>query len=73
MTTKDSTTDNELLGMWNEIRQLVDDIDVDALKNANGVASAGVRLRKGLRLLKAKASKLVKLSVEKGKAEHAKK
>jgi hypothetical protein len=73
MTTTDKAEDGEILVLWKEIRQLVDDIDVDALKNDKGVSAAGVRLRKGLRLLKAKASKLVKLSVDKSKADHAKK
>ena len=58
-----------LLNTWQEIKTLVETLDVDVAKNANGNASAGVRARKGLRLLKARAGDLVKASVEAGKSK----
>jgi len=45
---------------WTEVKTLVEAIELDVLKNARGNASAGVRVRKGLRLLKKVASELVK-------------
>ena len=53
--------------MWNEIKTLVESLDADVRKNAGGNASAGVRARKGLRLLKTKASELVKTTIEASK------
>ena len=38
----------------NEIKVLVESLDLDVVKNANGNSSAGVRARRGLRLLKTK-------------------
>ena len=55
--------------LWNEIKTLVETIDVDVTKNVKGNASAGVRARKGLRLLRAKTSELVKATL--GKEEVA--
>ena len=52
---------------WNEIKVLVESIDLDVIKNASGNASAGVRARRGLRLLKSKASELVKTTIEEDK------
>jgi hypothetical protein len=49
---------------WNEIKTLVEQIEVDVTKNANGNASAGVRARKGLRTLKSKAAELTKATIE---------
>ena len=59
------------LDAWTEIKTLVETLDVDIRKNANGNASAGVRARKGLRLLKAKAADLVKTTIEQTKTEQA--
>lgn len=52
--------------LWTEIKTLVETIDVDVSKNAKGNASAGVRARKGLRLLRTKTSELVKATLGKG-------
>jgi hypothetical protein len=54
---------SQILNKWNEIKVLVESIDLDVLKNANGNASAGVRARKGLRTLKNAASELVKTTI----------
>lgn len=60
---------NPVLAKWNELKAIVEAIDLDVTKNARGVSAAGVRARKGLRTLKSKASELVKLSVELGKSK----
>jgi hypothetical protein len=49
---------------WDKLRTLVEQIDLDVRKNANGNAAAGVRARKGLRSLKTLAAGLTKLTVE---------
>ena len=64
-------TDNQVLAKWIEIRTVVESIDYDVIKNARGIAAAGVRARKGLRDLKAKVSDLVKLTVELEKDKRA--
>jgi hypothetical protein len=56
------------LDQWNEIKVLIESLDLDVHKNANGNASAGVRARRGLRLLKTKSSELVKITIESDKA-----
>ena len=57
--------------LWSEIKSLVETIDVDVSKNVKGNASAGVRARKGLRLLRTKTSELVKATLGKGDSETA--
>lgn len=52
---------------WNEIKVLVESLDLDVAKNAAGNASAGVRARRGLRLLKNKTAELVKATIEEDK------
>lgn len=59
--------ENEVMAKWNEIRTLVETLELDIVKNAKGTAAAGVRARKGLRTLKTRASELVKLTVERDK------
>ena len=61
------STETELLQKWQEIKILMESLEVDIAKNANGNASAGVRVRRGLRNLKSDASALVKISLEKDK------
>ena len=60
---------SEVLDKWNEIKVLIESLDLDVHKNANGNASAGVRARKGLRLLKKESSELVKLTIQKEKSK----
>ena len=62
-----SDTKSSILEQWERIKVIVDSTEVDLLKNANGNASAGVRARKGLRLLKTEAHELVKLTVAEAK------
>lgn len=61
-------SDNVILDKWNELKALVETVEVDVTKNAKGVAAAGVRARKGLRALQAEAKALVKLTIETEKA-----
>ena len=55
---------NNIIDKWSEIKTIIESIDLDINKNASGNASAGVRARKGLRLLKKEASDLVKITVQ---------
>ena len=59
---------NNILDQWNEIKTLIESLDLDVVKNANGNASAGVRARRGLRLLKSKSSDLVKATITEEKS-----
>jgi len=49
---------------WKRVKTLVESMELDIQKNAGGNASAGVRARRGLRLLKKEASALIKSMVE---------
>jgi hypothetical protein len=62
-----SQTDN-LISQWEELRVLVESLNLDIVKNANGNRSAGVRARRGLRDVKKQAAALVKVSLESDKA-----
>ena len=64
-------TENQVLAKWNEVKALVDALELDVVKNSSGVAAAGVRARKGLRELKAKVADLVKTTVELDKTNKA--
>ena len=61
-----------IINEWNEIKVLIESLDIDILKNADGNASAGVRARRGLRLLKSKSADLVKLTIEEDKKRKTK-
>lgn len=63
------SNDNEVLARWSEIKSLVEALEHDVAKNARGVSAAGVRVRKGLRELKAKAGELVKTTITLDKAK----
>ena len=62
---------SNILSKWEEIKTLVESIDLDVNKNAGGNSSAGVRARKGLRLLKKEAAELVKITVDADKQRKA--
>ena len=49
---------------WNKVKTIVESMDLDIQKNAGGNASAGVRARRGLRLLKKEAAALIKSMVD---------
>jgi hypothetical protein len=55
---------SQLIAKWDEIKLIVEALDHDVTKNARGTAAAGTRARKGLRLLKSRASELVKMTLE---------
>ena len=59
---------SRIVNKWTELKTLIESIDLDVHKNANGNASAGVRARRGLRALMKDASELVKLTIEEEKA-----
>ena len=55
---------SNLMSSWNELKVLIESLEVDVVKNASGNKSAGVRARKGLRLIKGQAAAIVKLSLQ---------
>ena len=55
--------DGKLLEEWGELKVLVESLELDVHKHAGGNSSAGVRARRGLRLLKGKAAEIVKISL----------
>tara|TARA_B100001123_G_C14524137_1_gene715514 strand:+ start:146 stop:340 length:195 start_codon:yes stop_codon:yes gene_type:complete len=57
----------EISTLWEEIKVLVETIEIDIKKNVAGNKSAGVRARKGLRQLKKNANDLVKSSISNDK------
>lgn len=56
-------SNSNLYDKWQEFKVLVESLEQDVVKNASGNKSAGVRARKGLRLLKTAASEIVKTSL----------
>tara|TARA_Y100001972_G_scaffold96327_1_gene118826 strand:- start:177 stop:371 length:195 start_codon:yes stop_codon:yes gene_type:complete len=62
---------DELTNKWTELKTLVESLELDVLKQANGNASAGVRARRGLRLLKNEVADLVRVSLDTEKARKA--
>ena len=58
---------SKVLEKWEELKVLVESLELDVHKNARGNKSAGTSARKGLRLLKNAAADLVKTSLEAGK------
>ena len=60
-------SNSNLLNSWQDLRVLIESLELDIHKNANGNKSAGVRARKGLRLLKQKSAELVKASLDSDK------
>ena len=53
-----------IVEMWKELKILMETIEVDVIKNAQGNKSAGVRARKGLRQVKKSATDIVKSCIE---------
>lgn len=58
-----------VLNKWEELRVLVESLEVDIKKTAKGNKTAGVRARKGLRLLKKTSSELVKVTLDDTEAQ----
>jgi len=59
--------ESDLYDKWERLKVLIESLETDVLKNVKGNKSAGVRMRKGLRLLKKESSEIVKLSLDKDK------
>ncbi len=55
---------SQIVEAWNKVKTLVESMEIDIQKNAGGNVSAGVRARRGLRLLKQEAAALIKSMVE---------
>lgn len=55
---------SHIIDTWNKVKTLVESMEIDIQKNAVGNASAGVRARRGLRLLKKETAALIKSMVE---------
>jgi len=64
-------TNSIIIETWQRIKTLVDSMDIDIQKSKSGNVSAGLRARRGLRLIKKEASLLVKYLVENSKAGKA--
>ena len=60
---------SDLINKYEQLKVLVESMELDVHKSANGNKSAGVRVRKGLRVLKRQASDFVKASLESSKTE----
>jgi len=58
-----------LVDKWEELRTLFESVELDVKKNAKGNKSAGVRARRGLRMIKQAANVLVRLSKSAGSEE----
>jgi hypothetical protein len=61
--------EDNIIAKWRDLRALVEALEVDVAKSARGVGAAGVRARKGLRMLKTVAADLVKMTFESDKAK----
>lgn len=57
-----------LISQFEELKLLVETLQSDVVKNAQGNKSAGIRARKGLREAKKLASTIVKASLESDKS-----
>lgn len=64
MSSNEEFTKEKQLELWEELKVLVESVELDMVKNINGNKSAGLRVRKGLRLVKQKTTDLVKTSLE---------
>jgi hypothetical protein len=60
------------LAKWEEIKKVVEDLELDVTKNARGNSAAGVRARKGLRQIATHCRELVKLTIDLDKSEKEK-
>ena len=61
--------DNNVLEKWNQLKTLIEALDIDVNKNSKGNAAAGIRARKAMRQLQAQAKELVKLTLETDKSK----
>ena len=54
---------DNLIDGYEELKKLIESLQIDIVKNAGGNKSAGVRARKGLREIKKIAAEIVKSSL----------
>lgn len=52
---------SDVKNLWDELKATVLATELDILKNADGNVSAGVRARRGLRMLRTKVTDMVKV------------
>ena len=67
MNKKHLKSDIEILDKWDRIKILLESLNLDVYKNAKGNNSAGIRARRGLRLLKQEVSDFIRTTIEKEK------
>ena len=60
---------DNLIDQYEELKVLVETLQTDVVKNSQGNKSAGVRVRKGLRLVKKQPTELVKATLTNDKTE----
>ena len=65
--------EEDVLRQWLELKTMVEILDIDVTKNANGNVSAGIRARRGLRELRAVTSALIMTTLKAQKTRAAKK
>ena len=58
---------NEIINKWTEIKELIDNLELDIVKNSKGNKAAGGRARKQLRSLKNNITALIRISLAKSK------
>lgn len=58
---------NEIINAWTEIKLLMEELELDIVKNSKGNKAAGGRARKRLRSLKNNITALIKISLAKSK------
>lgn len=68
-----SDSESTIITKWNELKSVIENLEADVIKNAKGVAAAGIRTRKGLRLLQVASRQLVKLTLETDKLNKSEK
>jgi hypothetical protein len=64
---------SNIIEKWDEIKTLIESIELDVHKNSGGNSSAGVRARRGLRALKSESADLVRLMIETDKVRKTEK
>ena len=57
------TENSHVISKFNELKDLMESLEEDVQKNADGNKAAGTRARKGLRTLKTTAAELVRLTL----------
>jgi hypothetical protein len=59
----------DILERWEEIKIMVESVDVDVRKNSKGVAAAGCRARRALRQLRKDIHIVIKQSIDQDKVK----